>query len=227
MHVVKYYSKETNEVVIELDNNDRILLELWNDKQIRVRYTRNDLFSSSIGDMITGIPKEGTGFHITEDYESIYITTDKIKLLIKKSTAAFSWYDLKGELLVKEPERGGKWLQETDIEEFIFDDKEDGEMSSKKKFLRKAYSMKQEFMFSEGEAIYGLGQHEDGILNYRGHSQTLYQHNRKLPMPIIISSRGYACFFNTYSFSAFHDDGHGSYFWSEYVDELDYFFTAI
>jgi alpha-D-xyloside xylohydrolase len=84
--------------------------------------------------------------------------------------------------------------------------------------------MKQEFIFSEGEAIYGLGQHEDGILNYRGHSQTLYQHNRKLPMPIIISSRGYACFFNTYSFSAFHDDEHGSYFWSEYVNELDYFF---
>lgn len=43
-------------------------------------------------------------------------------------------------------------------------------------------------------------------------------------MPVIISTKGYGFFFNTYSLSSFHDDEQGSYFWTDVDDEMDFFF---
>lgn len=236
MKVIGFYKNENNGLLLELDNKGKILLQLWKDGLIRVRYTWKESFGPDKGYVVTGSRDDRMEWRVSEDAHSIYAAAGQIKLVINKDTAAFSWYGPEGELLVREPERGGKWLEETDVEGYDFEDAERVNMDltgfsfnssvrgGKKKFLRKAYSTKLELVFSEGEAIYGLGQHEEGILNYRGHSQTLYQNNRKLPMPVFISSKGYAFFFNTSSFSAFHDDAQGTYFWSEVCEELDYFF---
>lgn len=40
-----------------------------------------------------------------------------------------------------------------------------------------AYRGKINFEWNRREGIYGLGQAEEGIYNYRGHVQYLYQHN--------------------------------------------------
>ena len=32
---------------------------------------------------------------------------------------------------------------------------------------------------------------EEGIYNYRGHCQYLYQHNMRIPMPVLVSTEGY------------------------------------
>ncbi len=235
MRVINNYIYNNNGMMLELDNGGKILLELWEKDVFRIRYTCRESFFDGNSLMIAGKPLKNIYWKHYEDDQTLVITSEKVKLQIKKDTAAFSWYSA-AELLVKEPERGGKWLDEIEVEKYIFDTEENSSMeqtgfsfnsithNGKKEFLRKAYSTKLEFEFSTGEAIYGLGQHEDGILNYRGKSQTLYQQNRKLPMPIMFSSRGYAFFFNTCSFSAFHDDEQGSYFWSEVEDEMDYFF---
>ncbi|MDF1514776.1 MAG: glycoside hydrolase family 31 protein, partial [Anaerolineae bacterium] len=135
-----------------------------------------------------------------------------------------------------EPSHGGITLEEVPVEITVFDpeaqvetvESADGARikteGGQKRIDRTAYTSKLELVFSEGEAIYGLGQHEEGILNYRGHQQMLYQHNMKLAVPMIVSTRGYALLWDTYSLSVFHDDEHGSYFWSDIDDELDFTF---
>ena len=45
-----------------------------------------------------------------------------------------------------------------------------------------------------GEAIYGLGQGEDGVYDHRGETYYLYQHNMRIPMPVVLSPRGWALF---------------------------------
>lgn len=47
-------------------------------------------------------------------------------------------------------------------------------------------------LLAPDEHLYGLGQDEDGVLDKRGHMEYLYQHNMKIPMPVLVSSRGYA-----------------------------------
>jgi alpha-D-xyloside xylohydrolase len=50
---------------------------------------------------------------------------------------------------------------------------------------------KQSFELSAGEAIYGLGQHPNGLMNYRGASIKLQQKNGEIAVPMLVSSRGY------------------------------------
>ena len=50
-------------------------------------------------------------------------STKKVKLLINKETAAFTYLDGAGNLLVKEPKRGGKTLVPIDVMKTVHDEK--------------------------------------------------------------------------------------------------------
>ncbi|MFF1569018.1 hypothetical protein ACFVY1_37125 [Streptomyces sp. NPDC058293] len=62
---------------------------------------------------------------------------------------------------------------------------------------------------TEGEALFGLGQHEEGRLNRRGTVQYLYQHNLKTSVPFLQSSRGWGLLWHGYSAMTFQDDRTG------------------
>ncbi len=89
---------------------------------------------------------------------------------------------------------------------------------------RQAYQTKLEFEWAAGEALYGLGSHEEGMFNLRGQHQYLYQQNMKAVVPVLVSTRGYGVLLDSYSLMTFHDDAFGSYLWSEMADELAYYF---
>lgn len=91
---------------------------------------------------------------------------------------------------------------------------------------RKAYRGKLNFLFEEGERIYGLGQAEEGIYDLRHHTQYLYQHNMRIPMPMFYSSNGYGLFADCTSLMTFNDDENGSYLFFDTVEQLDYYVIA-
>jgi alpha-D-xyloside xylohydrolase len=47
------------------------------------------------------------------------------------------------------------------------------------------------FALAPDEQIYGLGQHQDGYMSYRGTSVHLQQKNMEIGIPMLVSSRGY------------------------------------
>src|SRR5208282_3642948 len=49
------------------------------------------------------------------------------------------------------------------------------------------------------EAFYGLGQHQNGMFNYRGATVELGQNNTDVAIPLLVSSKGYALMWNTAS----------------------------
>ena len=235
--VIDTMTTPQNQNELHINTTDgRIKLEVINDAVIRVVYTKRDQFSCRESLMM--VPRLRRKVHwTTKDEETdLVLSTPSLQLVICKSTGSFTWLDNLGHLLVREPLYGGKMLEEIPVEVTVFDpfskvktvDSVDGARiqteGGQKQLDRMAYSSKLKLIFSEGEAIYGLGQHEEGLLNYRGHQQILYQHNMKLAVPMFVSTLGYAILWDTYSLSVFHDDAHGSYFWSEMDDEMDFYF---
>lgn len=89
--------------------------------------------------------------------------------------------------------------------------------------VRTAYRGKLYFNWQENERIHGLGQGEEGIYNYRGTTQYLYQHNMRTPIPVVISDRGYGILFDCGSLMTFNDDSRGSYVYFDTVDQLSYY----
>jgi alpha-D-xyloside xylohydrolase len=65
------------------------------------------------------------------------------------------------------------------------------------------YRVTDNFRPREDEAMYGLGQHQSGIFNYRGSVVTLAQKNTDIAIPFFLSTAGYGVLWNSPSSSAF------------------------
>ena len=67
------------------------------------------------------------------------------------------------------------------------------------------YRVSDRFPMTTEEAIYGLGQHQNGIFNYRGAVIELAQQNTDIAIPLLVSTKGYGFFWNTAAKSYFDD----------------------
>lgn len=214
----------------------RLKVEAIDESIFHVVFTRAASFGTAPSLMV--LPQKSVALQIQEEPGIIRLRTARLQLRISRVTGAFTWLGAGGDLLVREPDSGGKHLEPVPVEKRIFDAsiKVEAERTvdgikarvagAKVVVDRTAYSTKLELVFSDDEAIYGLGQHEEGILNYRGHCQYLYQQNMKVAMPVIVSTRGYGILWDSSSLGVFHDDVYGSYFWTEVDDEMDFYFIA-
>jgi alpha-D-xyloside xylohydrolase len=204
---------------------------------IRVRYSLNPDFSTMESPMVVVQPDPEVRFTLQETSTSLIFSTSAVTVSIDRQTAAFTYCDQQGALLTKEPARGGKTLEQVDVLVSSFDESTaiesrenvDGvridTQNVRKVVDRQAYHAKLEFEWAEGEALYGLGSHEEGMFNLRGKHQYLYQHNMKAVIPVILSTHGYGIFVDNCSLMIFRDDAFGSYLWSDVSDELDYYFV--
>jgi alpha-D-xyloside xylohydrolase len=89
-----------------------------------------------------------------------------------------------------------------------------------------AFSVEQDFTLTPDEGIYGLGQHQNGFMNYRGHTVKLVQANTDAVSPFLISSAGYGILWDNYSKTVFADQPDHLSLWSDVADNVDYYFIA-
>lgn len=203
----------------------------------RIRYTLESSFSEKTSLMVIKRSEDRVQWSIKDFDDCLEIKTALLTISIDKLTCAFSYFDAKGVLLVKEPSKGGKQLEPIEVHRTVFiDSQEMVETDSgadgfraraegkKRVFERNAYHTKLEFDWQKDEALYGLGSHEEGIFNLRGKHQYLYQQNMKAVVPVLLSSKGYGILVDSYSYMSFHDDSFGSYIWTDVDDEMEHYF---
>lgn len=235
------YSSGPEGLMIESDRG-YLVLTPYTARAIRVRYGLQQAITPSAGHagsgslIVTAGPDPLTHFTVNETVEGLFFSTTEVRISINRQTLAFTYYDNLGNVLTKEPTRGGKTLDPVNVLVSVFDESiiienreiADGVRSDARNVHqvvdRQAYHTKLEFEWADGEAIYGLGSHEEGMFNLRGQHQYLYQQNMKTVVPVLVSTRGYGVFLDSCSLITFHDDAFGSYLWSDVDDELDYYF---
>jgi alpha-D-xyloside xylohydrolase len=172
---------------------------------------------------------------VSDDDDSFRLATSALTVIVNKRSGSLRYEDKAGKLLVKEPEHGGRWLTSKKVYRNIFskniavasahsiDGARADAAAYEVVFDREAFEAKLEFVFSEGEALFGLGSHEEGYGNLRGKERVLYQQNMKAVVPCLVSTRGYGVLLDCCSLMSFHDDAHGSYWWADVVDELKFY----
>ena len=80
-------------------------------------------------------------------------------------------------------------------------------------------------IYGSHEGLYGLGQHQAGVWNYRGESVDISQENSNISVPLMLSSKGYGIFWNNTSRSRFNNRfANYLYISSEVADVIDYYF---
>lgn len=216
-----------------------IALEPRTARAIRVRYTLEDELSQKAS--LTVLPSSdvtSVPFRVEESPETLVLSTNALSVEIDRRTLAFTYRSSAGQILTREPARGGKTLDATPVLVSVFEqatvveshESADGvrveAVNVRQVVDRHAYHTKLEFEWADGEALYGLGSHEEGMFNLRGQRQYLYQQNMKVAVPTLLSSRGYGVFMDCTSLMTFHDDAFGSYLWGDVDEELDYYFVV-
>jgi len=123
--------------------------------------------------MVIEAVRPAVNWDVKEANGWIALSTKSVNANISTATGEISFTDKEGNIILQETKGGGKSFTGTTL---------DGEQS---------YIIRQAFAGDEKEALYGLGQHQAGVFNYKGTQVLLSQYNTEVAVPFMTSSKNY------------------------------------
>ena len=147
----------------------------------------------------------GASFDVTANEKAITLTTSKLKVAIERETGAIHYDGPDGKPLTTEAYRSLRPV----------------EVNGEKTFHAEVFFP----IYGSHEGLYGLGQHQAGVWNYRGETIDLSQENTQIAVPLLVSTNGYGIFWNNASRSRVNNRFvHSLYISAEVADRIDYYF---
>lgn len=191
--------QRVQDALILYSSNGTIRLVPKSERIVRITYTLKEEFSD---DQKPGVIywDTFTQWDFTQNQNEIRMNTSMLSLVINKETASIQYFDSSGGLLLKERSYDSKCLEEFDSYKIIDSDNVTIEQvktpdgvkqvvrEAAKTFDQKLYRTRLYLDWQQDEALYGLGQHEEGSLNLRGTTVYLHQANQKIAIPFLLSS---------------------------------------
>jgi len=153
-------------------------LQVFSPEVVRVAYAREGRIpTNSLA--VVAKPMDH-GWTLKESGQEIVLSTAKVQVRVDRATGAVAFFETAvGKPVLQEPEQGGKAMTRSNVAG------------------HDTWICRQEFLLSEGEALYGLGQHQDGGMDYRGRRIRMIQDNPVMEamgdtaVPLLVSSAGY------------------------------------
>ncbi len=223
------------DALVLYSENAMLKLEPKTPEIVRVVHTLRDTFSDAEKPGVI-FRESFSDWTYEETEDQIRLSTKKLNLIIDRARASIRYYDCGNNLLLAERKFESRILEEFDSYRTVVDENTKIERivtpdgikevvkDAAKVFDQKLYKTRLHLDWQEDEAIYGLGQQEEGYLNLRGTTQYLHQANLKIAIPLLVSSLGYGILVDTYSPMIFNDTRYGSYLYTEADYEMDHYF---
>ncbi|HTL66326.1 MAG TPA: TIM-barrel domain-containing protein [Lacunisphaera sp.] len=172
-------------IVIDRDGLSQ-KVEVRTDSIVRVAFAADRKTFDQTGFML--VPRAGAvpAWQLETGDKFATIKTARLQVRVDLATGDASFLDAAGhEVLAEAP--GSRFLQPAEVQ---------GE---------KTWHVRQAWLSTPDEALYGLGNNQLGALNLKGYDLDLWQHNGTAVVPFLVSSRGYGILWDNSSFSRFGD----------------------
>ncbi len=178
--------QRTDNGIKALTQGMNVEITFYNPQTVRiVKYPEGEkLIKTSLS-----VVKPAEKSNLTYTEKDLYITIESAKLKVQYNTltGSVSFFDKTGKMLFSEKDYGTQFTPTMDVK-------------------KKSYTVRQAFMPEKNEAIYGLGQIQNGKLNLRGQRLVLKNENTKITIPFFQSSKGYGVFWDNYAPVTFNDN---------------------
>jgi alpha-D-xyloside xylohydrolase len=166
----------------------KVRLQVFADDIVRVTATPQ----AEVGDlpdylMVTAQP-EVVSFEVTTTANAVELKTRRLTARVNLRSGNVVFFDHLGSPLLAEADR--VFAQPID---------DPGQQDAD------SYSVQQHFLRDGNEGFYGLGQQQNGLVNYAGHSVELTTHNLAIAVPFLVSSKNYGILWNNAAVSRFGD----------------------
>jgi alpha-D-xyloside xylohydrolase len=184
-------------------------LRICTDSMVHVTY-RITPVSDSPQPWIVQTNWPNVSFNVEQDSNhNVVLATRRIRVVAERDSGALIFQDAQDNALVRES--GSPAPRELNV---------DGEIHGGLSFHGNAY-----FDLTPDELLYGLGQHQTGLLNQRGIDLLLMQDNTNISIPFLLSSRGYGLMWNSASPGRYENHFQPKVaLRSDVADAVDYYF---
>ena len=184
--------KQSDGIILTLpapnDHAARTLrLQVVSEHIIHVRASVLDSVSSEASLMVVTQPVAPVRWQYQEKKGLGVLSTASLRATVTLATGEVAFADAQGRTILKEPLNGGKTFAPVTLDGQAF------------------YQVTQSFESPADEGLYGLGQHQNGVMNYRGQQVELAQNNTEVAVPFLISSRNYGILWDNYSITKVGD----------------------
>lgn len=126
-------------------------------------------------------------WNVIPSKDKLTLKTKTLTAIVDLKTGVVSFWDAKGRKILNEKPAAGRSFQPA-----VFDGK-------------RYYNLTQTFQSTSDDAWYGLGQHQDGIINYRGQQVNFFQNNTEVAIPFLVSAKNYGILWDNYSLTRVGD----------------------
>jgi len=200
------YEKTDTGIVVRV-NGLKKRITFFSSNTVRISVTKeNNVFKdSSLAVIAKPAP---VSFNVENNKNELIVKTDFLILTIDRSFGNISFMHVDSIPYLMELKNNPHILEDTII--------------SNNSYLK----IKQQFRLTSDEGIYGLGQFQNNIMNYRNHDIIMAQANRDAVVPMMVSTNNYGILWDNYSFTTFHDGKDGTSFSSKVADQIDYYFIG-
>jgi alpha-D-xyloside xylohydrolase len=200
------FQKQSDGVVIH-QQVGTLRLQVCSPEIIHLIYSPTAEFPEHPNPVIIKTSWPPSDFKLADTPDSIALSTSALAVAIDRKTGAIAYSDAAGKVLLHD---ASKTMTPVTV---------NGEKTYRAEDYMELAG------YGSTEAIYGLGQHQAGVWNYRGESVDLSQENTNIAVPLMVSSMGYGLYWNSASRSRFNNRFvHATYFSSEVADTIDYYF---
>ena len=180
-------------------------VQVCSDSVIRVLYSATSTFPKRRDLVVLKENWPATKWTMQSSDSAVTLTTALLKIVVTRRDGAISYGEVNGGSLTQEQSR-----KLTPV-------RVNGEDTYRSESFVSIYG--------SHEALYGLGQHQAGVWNYRGESIDIAQENSNISVPLMLSSKGYGIFWNNDSRSRFNNRfANYLYISSGGADVIDYYF---
>jgi len=179
-------------------------IQFYDPSTVRViKHPEDDYFNKK-SLSVTESPKK-TKFTVTKKEGELFVRSKRLQANLNLNNGKISFSTLSGKTLLSE--------KEGEVAFTPFNDAGN-----------KTYSVKQAFKLDKDEAIYGLGQQQQGRMIQRNLKLHMVQGNTDDYVPFFLSTKGYGLFWDNYSPTTFRDRPNSTSFKSDVGDGIDYYF---
>jgi alpha-D-xyloside xylohydrolase len=147
---------------------------------------------------------EKTPVKIEENGSVVTLISTALRVSVNLKTGKIAYNDAQGNPLLSEKEYGAQFTPVKDVQ-------------------KDAFLARQAFLLDKNEAIYGLGQQQNGKLIQRNERIVLKNDNMKICIPYFMSVKGYGLFWDNYASTTYTDNAQETSFES-LGDGADYYF---
>ena len=204
MNPVRDVHQETDGALFSMGSGT-LKIQVCSDSIIRVLYSPAASFSKRTDYVVIKEDWPAAKWSMQSADDAVTVSTSLLKLTITRKDGAIAYADANGAPLVQEASRS------------MTPEKINGEDTYRAESFINIYG--------SHEGLYGLGQHQSGVWNYRGESVDISQENTNISVPLLLSSKGYGIFWNSTARSRFNNRfANYLYISSEVADVIDYYF---